>query len=445
MDERGRESAGGAAVAVERDRVLDAARAFALLVVVLAHSLAWDLSTTSPMSVLDLRPDVAGATWTLQILPLFFAAGAVTNRGSWERHPEGFLPRRLVRLGVPALVYTAFWTVLGLPAALLVPGADLVGRFLAQLLWFLGVYAAVTAAVPWTVRWTARPVLSLGLWLGAIAAVDALRWNVHPTLGQLNLLLVWGFCHQAGYHLPSLRRAHPGVLLAGTLAAAGSAVGLAVWGPYSSSLVTYAADPEPSNLSPPTLVVALYGLGLVLGLAALWPALTRLFAHDSLYRLVGGFGMRAVGVYLWHIPIVALVVGAAWLAQFWEPPFTAAWWAVHLLGLAVVLPLAWLLAGMAARADRAVLGWLAHPRALPGPLARPRDAVGPLARPSAPRGATTTATVALAVALPLVLLAITTTGFGTWWGPGPLGVPTSSLLNMVLLVAILRGLARART
>ena len=58
MDER-RAPAGGAAV-VERDRVLDAARAFALLVVVVAHSLAWDLSTTSPMSVLDLHPGAAG-------------------------------------------------------------------------------------------------------------------------------------------------------------------------------------------------------------------------------------------------------------------------------------------------------------------------------------------------------------------------------------------------
>lgn len=348
MDER-RAPAGGAAV-VERDRVLDAARAFALLVVVVAHSLAWDLSTTSPMSVLDLHPGAAGWTWSLQILPLFFAAGAVTNLGSWQRRPDGFLSRRLVRLGVPALVYTAFWTAIGLPAALLVPGADLVGRFLAQLLWFLGVYAAVTAAVPWTVRWTARPVLSLGVWLAVIAVVDALRWNVHPTLGQLNLLLVWGFLHQVGYHLPALRRARPAVLLAGAASAVASAVALAVLGPYSSSLVTYAADPEPSNLSPPTLVVALYGLGLV-------------------------------------------------------------------------LVLAWLLAGVVARADGAVLAWL---RRRPG------------------RGGTTTDAV-LAVALPLVLLAVTTTGFATWWGPGPLGVPTSSLLNLVLLAAVLRGLARART
>ena len=292
MDER-RAPAGGAAV-VERDRVLDAARAFALLVVVVAHSLAWDLSTTSPMSVLDLHPGAAGWTWSLQILPLFFAAGAVTNLGSWQRRPDGFLSRRLVRLGVPALVYTAFWTAIGLPAALLVPGADLVGRFLAQLLWFLGVYAAVTAAVPWTVRWTARPVLSLGVWLAVIAVVDALRWNVHPTLGQLNLLFVWGFLHQVGLHLPALRRARPAVLLAGAASAVASAVGLAVLGPYSSSLVTYAADPEPSNLSPPTLVVALYGLGLVLVLAALWRPLTAVLSHHE-YLDGSGYprGLRA--------------------------------------------------------------------------------------------------------------------------------------------------------
>ncbi|MGM0385823.1 MAG: hypothetical protein ACQERF_07590 [Actinomycetota bacterium] len=79
-------------------------------------------------------PDIAGVTWTLQLLPLFSAAGALTNRGSGERHPEGFHPCRLVRLGVPARVYTAFWTAIGLPAAHLVPGADLVGRSIDQLL-----------------------------------------------------------------------------------------------------------------------------------------------------------------------------------------------------------------------------------------------------------------------------------------------------------------------
>jgi len=397
-----------------RDRVLDAARAFALLVVVVAHSLAWDLSTTTPASVLDLHPELVWVTWTLQILPLFFAAGAVTNRGSWERNPADYLRRRLLRLGAPALVYSALWTALLLPAALVVPGADLVGRFLSQLLWFLGVYAALTAAVPRTVRWMARPVLTLALWLGAIALVDALRWNVHPTIGQLNILLVWGFHHQVGFHLPALRRARAARLVAGAAAAIGTAVALALVGPYSTSLLSRAGDPEPSNGSPPTLVVALYGLGLVLVLAALWPALTRLLAGERVYRVVAGFGARAVGVYLWHIPLVALVVGVAWLFRFWEPALTPVWWLVHAAGFAVVLAAAWALAGVADRGDRAVLAWLARRRS---PRVRP--------------------TTALAVALPLVLLSIFGTGFGTWWGTGLLGAPSSSAVNLVLLAAVL--------
>jgi len=46
-------------------------------------------------------------------------------------------------------------------------------------------------------------------------------------------------------------------------------------------------------------------------------------------------------------------------------------------------------------------------------------------------------TTALAVALPLVLLSIFGTGFGTWWGTGLLGAPSSSAVNLVLLAAVL--------
>ena len=408
-----------AAAAGGRDRVLDAVKAFALLVVVIAHSIAWDVGTGTPASVLDLRPDIAWATWTLQILPLFFAAGAVSNLGSWSRRADAgaFLRRRLLRLGTPGLVYSGFWTALLLPLVLVVPLAELAGRFLSQLLWFLGVYAAVVAAVPWTARWTRRPVLTLALWTAAIVAVDALRWNVAPGLGWINLLLVWGFVHQVGYHLPALRRRRPALLVAGAVAAIGAAVALAVVGPYSSSMVSYAGDPEPSNMSPPTVVVALYGLGLVLALAALWPALTRLLAHDRLYLVVAAFGSRAVGVYLWHIPLVALVAGAAWGLGFAAAPLSPVWWGVHVLGFAVVLTGAWFVAGVAGRGDRALQRWGA---------ARPRR---PL--PVLP----------FAVAVPLAVLSMSPTGFATWWGPGLLGVPSSSVLNLAVLAVGWWGLA----
>lgn len=418
-----RSDRGLVAVAAGRDRVLDATKAIALLVVVIAHSVAWDVGSGTPRSILDVRPDIAWVTWILQPLPLFFAAGAVGNLGSWRRQPDpsGFLRRRLVRLASPALVYAGFWTLILVSLAAFVPMAELAGRFLAQLLWFLGVYAAVVVAVPWTARWVARPALSLASWLAAIVLVDVLRWNASTTIGWVNLFLVWGFLHQAGFHLPALRTARPGRLLAGALTAGGSAVVLAVLGPYSSSLVSYVGDPEPSNLSPPTLVIALYGLGQVLGLAALWPSLDRLLARDRLYLLVGMFGSRAIAIYLWHLPLMAAVAGAAWALGFSARPLGPTWWLVHAAGFIAVLTLTWLVAGLAGRADRALRAWAAERpwrvgRALP-----------------------------FAVVIPPTLLNMSQTGFGTWWGRGVLGIPSSSALNLVILAAAWWGLAPRAT
>ncbi len=408
-----------AEVLASRDRVLDAVKAVALLVVVVGHSLAWDVGTGSPVNVLDLRPDAVWLTWVLQVLPLFFAAGAVANAGSWRRRPDVavYLRRRLVRLTTPALVYTGVWTVLLLALSVVVPWAEPLGRFLAQLVWFLGVYSATVVAVPWTSRWTRRPWLTLGSWLAAIVAVDLLRWNLSASVGWLNLLLVWAFLHQVGYHLPSLREVRRVWLVTGGAAAVTAALGLALLGPYSSSLVSYAGDPEPSNLSPPTLVLALYGVGQVLLVAALWPWLARVLAADRVHRVVGVIGSRAIGVYLWHVPLVALVAGAAWGLGFAAPPLGPLWWLVHLLGVAVILPTAWLLAGPAAVLEGRALGWAAQRR----PWTR---AVRPFA-----------------VLVPLVLLAVSTTGFGTWWGPGMLGVPSSSVLDLVLLLGAWSALA----
>lgn len=401
-----------------RDRVLDAAKAAALLLVVVGHSLAWDVSSGTPTNVLGARPEsLVWLTWVFQLLPLFFAAGAVANAGSWARTgtASAFWRRRMLRLGAPALVYVTVWTTVLLALAPWVPSAADVGRFLAQLLWFLGVYCAVVLAVPLTSRWTRRPWLTLSVWAAAVLVVDALRWNVDGSFGWLNLLLVWGLMHQIGYHLPALRRAPTLVLVAGAGAALAAAIGLAVAGPYSTSLVSYAGDPEPSNLSPPTVVLALHGVALVLLLAACSAPLGRVLAADRRF-VVAAVGVRGVGLYLWHIPFVAIVTGVALGLGFPAAPLSALWWAAHGVGLVAVAGCAWLVAGLAGRADRALSG-----------MAR-----GTPARP---------AVVLAAVALPLVLLNVSVTGFGTWWGPsmvdqvsdGRLSAPTSALLNLALL------------
>ena len=140
---------------VGRDRVLDLTKSFALLVVVLGHALAWDVSKGEPASVLDLRPDLRWVTWLLQVLPLFFAAGAVSNLATWRRRgvEEDFWRRRIGRLATPAVLYATVWTAVLLPLAAWSPSVELVGRYFAQLLWFLGVYAAIVVAVPLTARW----------------------------------------------------------------------------------------------------------------------------------------------------------------------------------------------------------------------------------------------------------------------------------------------------
>lgn len=396
----------------ERDRVLDLTKSFALLVVVLGHAVAWDVSTGEPASILDLRPDLRWVTWLLQVLPLFFAAGAVSNLASWRRRgvEASFWRRRISRLATPAVLYAVVWTTVLLPMAAFSSSVEFVGRYFSQLLWFLGVYAAIVVAVPLTARWAASPLRTLTAWLVVVVLVDLVRWKVAPTVGWVNMLLVWGWLHQLGYSLPALRAVHRPVLLSGGLVAFAAALGLALAGPYSTSMVSIAGDPGLSNLSPPTVVLALFGLAQVLVLAAVWPALQRALRWRPAWFAVAGFGSRAVEVYLWHVPLVGVVAGCAWLLGLGPAPLSIAWWALHVASAVVVVTAAWLLGGPTGRASRRLAGWA--------------DGIGgPALAPLAP---------ALTVAL--AILAVSQTGFATWWGPGLLGLPMTTLPIVVLLV-----------
>jgi hypothetical protein len=407
-----------------RDRVLDAVRVSALGVVVLGHALAWDVVAGTPGSVTDRVPGLAWTTWVVQVLPLFFAVGALGNLGSLRRHPDlaVYGRRRLLRLGTPALVFALVWTGLLLPLAAAFPLAELAGDVLGQLTWFLGVYAVAVLATPWTSRGAQRrPLLTLAVWFGAIVLVDGVRFTVTPVVGWLNLLLVWGWLHQLGFHLPALRRWPTTRLLtlAGTSLAA--ALLLAGPGPYSGELVTFALDDDRSNFTPPTTVLALYGLAQVAVLALLYPWFSRVLARERVWAVVSPAAQRAIGLYLWHIPAVALVAALAWFAGRRPTPLDPEWLTLHLVGIVVVLPLTWVCAGIAARADLAVGLWLRR-------LRRRRV-------PTAP----------FLVAVPVALLVATATGYGTWWGDVFLGVRWSSVLSLAMLAGALVGLAVSRS
>lgn len=398
-----------------RDRVLDAAKAVALLLVVLGHSLAWHvLPDGEPVSVLGEVPGLIVLTWLFQVLPLFFAAGAVANAASWQRYGTAdYLVHRSRRLLTPVVLYATFWTVLLLPLSALSDEVAGVGKFLAQLLWFAGAYLLVSALVPVTARWRTRPGLTLALWLALILAIDVLRVRGAPeAVAWLNFPLVWGLLHQVGYHLPQLRRAARPVLLAGAAVAVGLALAIAAIGPYAMSLVTVSSDEELSNLSPPSVVLACYGIGQILLLAAAYPALSRWLSRPRVWAPVALFGSRGFEVYLWHIPLVGIAAGAAILVAWSVPPLSPWWWVVHLAVAAVTVLLAWLLAGPM------------------GSLARRLDRV--------PRLFAVPAAVVAALGS-LLVLHISVTGFGAWWGPGMLGLPGAAALNLLLLLLLWQG------
>jgi hypothetical protein len=219
------------------------------------------------------------------------------------------------------------------------------------------------------------------------------------------MLLVWGWLHQCGYYLPNLRGRT--WLIPTGLALIAAAVAIAFVGPYSHSLISVAGVPGLSNLAPPSLVLAVFGAGQILLVAGLWPWLERLLRNDRLWVGVALVGARGMGMYLWHIPLVGLAAGTAIALGWAVAPLSGQWWAVHVAVVLVVLPLAWVIAGLAARPERALRRWRPH-------ISLPAFgcAVGGLA-----------------------VLNMSATGFATRWGPGAVGLPSSAITNLALVVA----------
>jgi fucose 4-O-acetylase-like acetyltransferase len=388
-----------------RDRVLDAVKAVSLLLVIVGHSLAWHVRPDgTAVNVLEDVPYLIALTWLFQVLPLFFAAGAVSNAASLSRHGRAdYLRARGTSLLTPVVVYASLWTVvlLAFHGSEQVRGA---GRFLSQLLWFAGVYLLVAAAAAFTTRWITHPILTLGPWLGAIVAFDVLRSTDLAAWGWINMLLVWGWLHQCGYYLPRLKGRRWLAPVGAALIAVSVLVAFA--GPYSHSLISVAGVPGLSNLAPPSVVLALYGAGQILLLAGVWDLLGRLLRRDRLWVLIALIGARGMGMYLWHIPLVGVAAATVIATGWYQPPLSAQWWLVHVAVAMVVVPTAWFVAGLVEPAQRRLSRW--------------RGLV------SAP---------ALGCALGgVAVLNMSATGFATLTGAGAVGLPSSAILNLALVV-----------
>jgi Acyltransferase family len=263
----------------------------------------------SPLAAL---PVLTPMSWILQTLAVFFLVGGYAAARSFRGGYRAWLGKRLARLSRPVAVLAGLWAIVG--SALYASGvSERTMRVLLTLildpLWFLGVFAVLTAATPAAValvrRLGARAAL---LPLGVVAGVDLVRFGLgdFAWLGWINVLAGWlvpyllGIAWAAGafrgWRVPAL-------MLAGGAAATAA---LVCWAGYPASMVGVNGAAI-SNLNPPTLAVVTFGIAQA-GLALLVrPLLARWMRRPAAWAAVATANLSAMTLFLWHQTAFILV------------------------------------------------------------------------------------------------------------------------------------------
>ncbi|WP_371593175.1 acyltransferase family protein [Streptomyces virginiae] len=346
-----------AATPADRDRAVDALRAFAILGVVLGHWLVTaltardgGLSTTSPLAHM---PWLAPVSWVFQTLSVFFLVGGnVAARGYASARERGlsygaWAGQRLGRLFRPVAAVLLLWAVVA--GGMLIGGAELdTVRSLVTLvlspLWFLLVFAALTAATPLVAR-------IAPLWpLVVVAAVDVWRFGLEGPewIGWINVAAGWlvPFTLGAAWSRGAFARRGQALLLLGAGVVATAA--LILWGGYPASMVGVPGAPV-SNLNPPTLAAVTFGLAQC-GLALLVrEPLARAMERPRAWAKVALVNLSAMTVFLWHQTAMMAVTALGLLVSADLPglhtvPDSVGWIAARLLWLpvfAAALSLCW--------------------------------------------------------------------------------------------------------
>ncbi|MFF7948809.1 acyltransferase family protein [Streptomyces griseorubiginosus] len=297
-----------AATPAERDRAVDALRALAILGVVLGHwlvtALVADGGTLHTASPLQHLPWLAPISWVFQTLAVFFLVGGhvatlgyTSARARGTTYPQ-WLRSRLARLFKPVAAVLALWTVAA--TALLLTGAPFgTVRTLVKLalspLWFLLVFAVLTAATPLLRR--LNP-----LWpLAVVLHVDLVRFGLGGPdwLGWVNLAAGWlvPYTLGAAWTRGELEGRRAGWLLLG-----GGAVVTAVlvgWAGYPASMVGVPGAAV-SNLNPPTLAAVTFGLAQCGGALLLRDRLRRGMRRPTAWAAVALVNLSAMTIFLWH-------------------------------------------------------------------------------------------------------------------------------------------------
>ncbi|MGO4228548.1 acyltransferase [Arthrobacter sp. YAF34] len=370
-------AAGRPAVMPDRDPVIDLARFFCLVLVVVGHTMMVSPvlhrdGTVTTENTLGNQHWFEPVVWVLQIMPLFFVAGGITGLQSWRRlrarggNASDFMQVRLLRLIRPAAVLLAVMFT-GLSLALL-SGVDpqviqLLTSGAGMPLWFLAAYLAAQLNLPWLAALHGRaPWLTLAGLTSLVVTVDCLR-GVLPALAYLNMVFLWCAVQQLGFIVADSRPLHPSrPALFGIIVASNAVLGLLVLlGLYSGNMLV--------NLNPPNVTLLLLGISQAAALKLFRPALVRIASLAWVRKVVGVAGRRSMTVYLWHLPLLAAMSGLLLLTDVPQPAGGSAawWWARPLVLLGVIALLLPVLA---------LFGRLEDPPTAPGPArSRPAAAV----------------------------------------------------------------------
>lgn len=307
-----------AATPPHRDRAVDALRALAIAGVIGGHWLVTALVTgtshhgtvLSDNSPLASMPWLAPLSWIFQTLAVFFLVGGYAAAKSYKGEYLPWLRKRLVRLARPVAALVAVWIPVTVGMLLAgVPHATVHTLLFLVIspLWFLLVYAGLTALTPFVIKLVRRFGASAVIFPASlVAAADLLRFGLHGVglhgpawVGWINLPAGWLVPYLLGIawargSLPGRRS--PALMLAGGAAATAA---LIAWAGYPASMVGVNGA-HISNLNPPTLAAVTFGIAQC-GLALLLrDRLARLMRRPLAWAAIALVNLSAMTLFLWH-------------------------------------------------------------------------------------------------------------------------------------------------
>ena len=346
----------------QRDRAVDALRALAIAGVIGGHWLVTALVTGSSHhgtvlhddSPLASMPWLAPVSWIFQTLAVFFLVGGYSAARGYRGGYLPWLRKRMIRLARPIAALAAVW--IPVTAGMLLAGvpATTVHTLLFLVispLWFLGVYAVLTALTPAALGLVRR----FGAWAAAfpaavVAVTDLVRFGLSGPawVGWVNVAAGWLVPYLLGiaWAQGSLRgRRVPALMLAGGAVATAA---LIAWAHYPASMVGVNGA-RISNLNPPTLAAVAFGVAQC-GLALLLrDRLARLMRRPLAWAAIAMVNLSAMTLFLWHqtafvtVSSVGLLIGR--VPGLLTAPTGGLWVAERLIWLpvfAIVLSGLWL-------------------------------------------------------------------------------------------------------